>query len=611
MKKVLSLLLAVLMLVSALPVAYATETQDYTQGTAVVYTAPNSEGWTITVPAKLAPGSSGPVTLEGYWPGNKQITVTAQKNVVLTNSINPANQKSLDISFVGISELGSNTERQEFTEYVSVEPIANALFGTWNGYFYYNVGSQELDTIEQLQAKHEFTYYSTMNLAVTDVNNGAIGASADVDKEDAVAGIYTDENGGVNVVLLQDYTETTTISPAVDMTINLGGHILSSTDTVGVNITAGNVAIDGRLNGSTIQAKHTQSTGARTIVVDAGANLTIDGGTYVCNTEGDNSRCIDSSGNLTLTDAAVIGVETTGAIRAVQIAKGTATVSDSTLITNADDGSAYGIVNVGSTTVSNCSINTTANKDSRGINNSAAGTATLSDCSITAKATGGTAYGGCNFGTATVSDCTINAYTNYAPYDSVRQSSVGFGSSVGTTTTLNNCYVMGTHSGVQNQGTLYVNGGTYEGYSHGGFYFTESGTTSYVRNATIRECAMPNGYSDLDTDGGCNYAGFYIGGDVDENNITVYMDNCDIYGSKRPFIFRGTDGEQNNTVYISNSRINKDYTEIGIRIDNDTHRLYIGQNCNFDISNCGIPSWRPQFDMSTVVFETDEVYIMN
>lgn len=170
---------------------------------------------------------------------------------------------------------------------------------------------------------------------------------------------------------------------------------------------------------------------------------------------------------------------------------------------------------------------------------------------------------------------------------------------------------MGTHSGVQNQGTLYVNGGTYEGYGHGGFYFTESGTTSYVRNATIRECAMPNGYSDLDTDGGCNYAGFYIGGDVDENNITVYMDNCDIYGSKRPFVFRGTDGEQNNTVYISNSRINKDYTEIGIRIDNDTHRLYIGQNCNFDISNCGIPSWRPQFDMSTVVFETDEVYIMN
>ena len=155
-------------------------------------------------------------------------------------------------------------------------------------------------SLEYLQNKYPFEYYSTVNLAVTDVNNGTIGASADSDKSDAVAGIYTDENGGVNVVLLQDTTEATTISPAVDMTINLGGHVLSSTDTVGLNITAGNVAIDGRLNGSTIQVKHTQSTKARTIVVDAGANLSVDSGTYICSTEGDDSRCVYSEGNLTL-----------------------------------------------------------------------------------------------------------------------------------------------------------------------------------------------------------------------------------------------------------------------------------------------------------------------
>ena len=61
MKKAISFVLAALMLVSAVPTALATN--DYTQGTQVVYTATGSESYTITVPAQLAPGGNGTVTL--------------------------------------------------------------------------------------------------------------------------------------------------------------------------------------------------------------------------------------------------------------------------------------------------------------------------------------------------------------------------------------------------------------------------------------------------------------------------------------------------------------------------------------------------------------------
>ena len=139
MKKILSLTLAVLMLVSALPVAYAAGTNDYTAGTAVVYTAADNEEYSITVPASLAPGSSGTVTLAGAWASNTTISVTADTNVKLTNSINAADTETLAIKFNGISEAGSNTSSQTFTAPVSVDPIENAIFGTWDGHFNYYV----------------------------------------------------------------------------------------------------------------------------------------------------------------------------------------------------------------------------------------------------------------------------------------------------------------------------------------------------------------------------------------------------------------------------------------------------------------------------------------
>jgi len=147
MKKILSLLLAVLMLASTLPVAYAADTQDYTMGTNVIYNAEdpdgdgvidNKEAYTITVPARLAPGGNGTVTLEGTWAVDRYVTVTASKEIDLVNSINPADKKTLAVTFDGIGKRGSNTEALTVTEQISVADIENALFGTWDGLIEYN-----------------------------------------------------------------------------------------------------------------------------------------------------------------------------------------------------------------------------------------------------------------------------------------------------------------------------------------------------------------------------------------------------------------------------------------------------------------------------------------
>ena len=139
MKKILSLALAVSMLVSAVPMAYAADTQDYTQGTQVTYTAENLESYTITVPAKLAPGDTGTVTAKGTWPSTKNLRVTADESIEMVNSISTAANKELDITFEPIILAGSQTAEVSTTADITVEDITDALFGTWSGTINYNV----------------------------------------------------------------------------------------------------------------------------------------------------------------------------------------------------------------------------------------------------------------------------------------------------------------------------------------------------------------------------------------------------------------------------------------------------------------------------------------
>lgn len=209
MKRILSLALSAAMVLSSIPFAYATN--SYEQGTEVIYTAANNENWTITVPAKLNPGKSGTVTLDGYWPSNKTITVDADDTVVLKNSILQSDTKILNITFPGITKLGNNIERSTASETVSVQAIDNALFGTWSGVFYYEVETSDAvatgcdtlawdgDTANCVEAPWAYggNFYQISNtiLNIEDCQNGV-----DV--------VFADESWSYTYKDLQDQLET-------------------------------------------------------------------------------------------------------------------------------------------------------------------------------------------------------------------------------------------------------------------------------------------------------------------------------------------------------------------------------------------------------------------
>lgn len=115
----------------------------------------HAEYYTVTVPALLSPGSSGNVVAQGTWASNRKLIVMADENVTLTNSINAGDQVVLDIEFLGIELVGSNTVAVSDTEVVSVANIRNALFGTWTGVFEYEVGMFDADV--QIGQMGQFT----------------------------------------------------------------------------------------------------------------------------------------------------------------------------------------------------------------------------------------------------------------------------------------------------------------------------------------------------------------------------------------------------------------------------------------------------------------------
>ena len=214
---------------------------------------------------------------------------------------------------------------------------------------------------------------------------------------------------------------------------------------------------------------------------------------------------------------------------------------------------------------------------------------TVKNATIKATADAGKVYAIRNMtgGNTEISNSDIIADAPYTTVDnsSYEYLSIGVNNASGATVTLNDCYVYGTHSGVQNYGDIYVDGGLFESYGHGGIYFSgNESNEAYIKNAELRDCDWKGTYNTNISSR--NGSGFYIGGGPDQHNITVYMNNCYLWGEKWAGTLRGSSGETNISLYISNSRIDEGAK---FRIDNLTHKFYIGDGCSFAAEDTNNP----------------------
>ena len=282
-----------------------------------------------------------------------------------------------------------------------------------------------------------------------------------------------------------------------------------------------------------------------------------------------------TGGTARIADAVVYAISNTDYSRGISLNAGNATVIDSTLraVTNSDD-----------------------DDFAVGINISPEATLTANNTAVLADAKGDSALGGplsiaiSNHGTAYLVDVTVNA----------------------------------THSGVENHGKLYVFGGDYTSFCHGGFYLGgDAECEAYINDAIIRGGHYyEDGLLDATALAGDKYGCLYIGGGTTANNITAYLDGCtfDASDCHRSIIIRGSSGEQNNTINISNSTVMiGTLNEDAIRIDNATHKLNVGIGTNINTDSLknkylypdedgGFPQQPADYEADGVVEYTNQLY---
>lgn len=421
-----------------------------------------------------------------------------------------------------------------------------------------------IPSVEELQDRYEFHYYSSFSKAVADTNNQTTN-NADSTQDDAIAAIYDKDNEKV-IVLMKDITESTQLTIDENTTINLGGHLLSSTDSIALTMpkNAGiTLNIDGRLPGSGISIENSGM--ARNIVLTEGNTLIINGGTYTA--KGTN---------------ATAGVYTNK--------NSNLTISNVSIDAKSSQAQAFGIYSFGFDSIKNSTINISGNSgasmailvNQKDVENKVVGV--IDNVKIQASSDIGNSVGIWNSTSSEIVIQNTNIFTDATDNDSSKLYGLG----------IENHGILHFHSGSVG-GTIaglaaysgsktYITGGEFYSCSHGGIYFAQGENgEAYVSNATI-SCVEYAGKYDATKFTNSQLGGFYIG---DTTNANVYMDKCTIRGGSKAFVLRGTDTGTNNKLYISNSTIGDNQ----IRIDNETLRVYIGKGNNITTDKIDHPEW--------------------
>ena len=368
------------------------------------------------------------------------------------------------------------------------------------------------------------TYYSSLSDALSGING-----NESKDTNSVVSLKIADNKKTMS--LLSDMEITETVNIEEDLTFNLAGYNVTSTITPVIRAQAENVNLIANDGSITVNAPAAQK---GTILSVMSGTLNVDGGTYTANTAGAGSSSNQTQCVYVATDA-ILNI------------KGATITSIDT-----NNGSANGVTGKDNSTIimEDCTIFVKSGEsmENRGV--SSTSNITLKNCDIRA-----------------VADYTANAAGN--GYASNSRGVWCNGHLI-----MEDCYVDGSHAGVTAQGSLYINGGSYNGYGHGGIYLAATSSPNYCYNAEFNWAPMQEG-SIADTVAGTNGAGFYIGGSSSVSNQSIYFDNChfnmvDANGETYkdqvlPFygiVMRTSGGEKNNTVYISNSDVKAATTQM-------------------------------------------------
>lgn len=188
MKKILSLSLAALMMVSMIPTAYAVD-QDVSLGTAVNVIGEN-DGYTITVPATLEAGQTGAVTASGAWNSKQKLTVTTPESVAVSY-----NGQSIDvgITFDGINQRGSDISAFNVVKDIVLEDVSTT-FGTWTGVIEYNVEMVELISFSVSVDDETTVYYAESGMTYEDWLNSEYNTDDFADFNGMLNVTYDGEN---------------------------------------------------------------------------------------------------------------------------------------------------------------------------------------------------------------------------------------------------------------------------------------------------------------------------------------------------------------------------------------------------------------------------------
>ena len=260
------------------------------------------------------------------------------------------------------------------------------------------------------------------------------------------------------------------------------------------------------------------------------------------------------------------------------------TVTNTNINAKSDENYADGIYNYPSIiTITNTNINVDSKKkEARGIYNKDGdgSTATITNTQINVNSDENNAYGIENGTGATMSITNTNVFADASRGYADEVCSVGINNSGEMRFYSGSVY--GVHSGLDNlaNAKLYVYGGTFDGYVHGGIYFAQGENgEAYVENATLQSGPYKGKHSE--SQGSGHWGCLYIGGGTGANNSNnkVYMDRCTLLSAG--LVLRGSAGETNNQLYISNSTMESGKTA---RID-ENQKLFVGKGTNITEAN--------------------------